>query len=355
MNRWRRVFATVALGQAALLGVAGCAVDPARLTLPGAGVTGPIYPIHIQFSDALNLPSRAKVVANGARVGQLDRLSVNDPSTTGKGYAIADIVIQQAITLPAGTKVQLRQDTVLGDIYISLDTTVPGDGRTLAPGATIPVGQTEPALQIEDVIAGLATFVSGGALRSAQDIVEQVNAALPKEPAETARIASVLKDDLIDVSTHLDKADAFLDAISANVAAVQDNRVALGELLTPEGTETITRIAASLIQVVGVVGGLGGVAHALVWIAPLAHAGDAAAQAFLPLALANGRPLNLSAPSNLNRLVDVLRNKLIPFFERGPKLDIRGVEIEESSGTTVPADQQVDKMIDTLRMIGMVR
>ncbi|MEV6558225.1 MlaD family protein [Nocardia sp. NPDC051756] len=355
MDRWRLVLATVAIGQAALLGVAGCAVDPARLTLPGAGVTGPTYPIHIQFSNALNLPSRAKVVANGASVGRLDRLTISDPTATGPGYATADIAIQQAITLPADTKVQLRQDTILGDIYISLDTVGAGDGSILRAGATIPVGQTEPALQIEDVIAGLATFVSGGALRSAQDIVDQVNAALPKDQAETARVVSVLKDDLIDVSAHLDQADAFLASISANVSAVQDNKVALGELLSPEGADAITRIAESLIRVVGVVGGLGGVAHALVWIAPLARAGDAAAQAFLPLALANGRPLNLSAPSNLNRLVDVLHNKLIPFFERGPKIDLRGVEIEGPSGPAIPADEQVDKMIETLRMIGLVR
>ncbi len=340
----------------ALLLVGGCTVDPARLTLPGAGVSGPTYTLHIQFSNALNLPSGAKVMADGARVGQLRRITVTDPTVGTPGYAVADIDVQRAVVLPAGTRAQLRQATVLGDIYISLDTTAVDAGPDLRPDDTIPVRQTAPALQIEDVIAGLATFVSGGALHSAQDIVNQLNAALPQDPAETGRIAATLKDDLIDVSRHLDEVDAFLDAIATNAAVVQDNRQALDVLLTPEGAVTITGIAQSLINVVGVIGALGGIAHALEWLAPLVKGGDAAAKAFVPMLLADGRPLNLDAPSNLNRLVALFHDKVIPFFERGPKVNVTGLGIENADGTTtVSSDDQVNSMLATLRMIGMVR
>lgn len=351
-RRGRRALATFALAQAALLGVAGCAVDPARLTLPGAGVTGPTYRIDIQFASALNLPSGAKVVANGAKVGQLKKITIADPTANGPGSATAEVEIRQSISLPAATHAQLRQDTVLGDIYISLDTNAAGAAGTLHPGDTIPVGQTVPALQIEDIISGLATFVSGGALRSAQKIVDQINSALPADPADTARIAGVLKEDLIDVSGHLDQSDAFIAALESNMSAVQNNRDALAELLTPKGAQDLTEIAKSLIHTVGIIGAIGGVAHALIWLTPLIEGGNKAARAFLPLVLNAGRPLNLSAPSNLNNLEQLLREKVIPYFQQGPKVGLDNLSVE---GAPAATDQQVVSMISTLRMIGMVR
>ncbi|WP_249358570.1 MlaD family protein [Nocardia cyriacigeorgica] len=345
----------VALAQTALLGVAGCAVDPARFTLPGAGVPGPTYRINIQFTSALNLPSGAKVVVNGARIGQLHRITVADPTATEAGSATAEVDIQRSISLPVATRAQLRQDTILGDIYISLDTHVPRDSGTLHDGDTIPMRQTIPALQIEDVISGLATFVSGGALRSTQEIVDQLNSSFPRDPAETARVASVLKDDLIDVSQHLDQSDAFLSGIEANAAAVQRNRDALDILLSAQGAQDITNLAQTLIHAFGIIGAIGGLAHALIWLTPLIQSASAAAEAFVPLLLNQARPLDLTAPSNLNRLSDLLRNKLIPFFEEGPKVSVSGLSVKGDSGTTVSTDQQVDNMIATLRMIGMVR
>ncbi|MGV9482596.1 MlaD family protein, partial [Gordonia aichiensis] len=53
----------------AVLTTAGCGFDPAAVPVPGTGVPGPTYSIDIEFTDALNLPRRAKVVANGIQVG----------------------------------------------------------------------------------------------------------------------------------------------------------------------------------------------------------------------------------------------------------------------------------------------
>ncbi|MEV2220015.1 hypothetical protein AB0E01_09075 [Nocardia vinacea] len=70
----------------------------------------------------------------------------------------------------------MRQNTVLGDSYIGL-TTPPADfATTIAPGGTIPLQQTRPALQIEDLMAGMSTFIGGGALHSMQGIVNRTNA-----------------------------------------------------------------------------------------------------------------------------------------------------------------------------------
>ena len=336
--------------------ITGCGVDPAALTLPGSSAGGPTYTIHIEFANALNLPSHARVIANGDHIGDLDKLTVADPTSGRPGSVVADVDIQESVTLPASTTAQLRQDTILGDIYISLDIPIgaPTTER-IATGGTIALERTQPALQVEDVLAGLATFVSGGALRSAQDAISRVNAALPADPAETARIADILKRDIIDVANNQGDLDAFIAAIGTNAQLILDNQDQLDQILTPTGVVDITEIAQSLIGVIGVIGALGGIVHALEWIAPLARGGDAAARAFVPMLLNTGRPLNLSAPSNLNRITAFLRDKLIPWAER-PTVNIQGIRTDPPLSTQpVSSDDQIDQVLKTLRMIGVVR
>ncbi|WP_157573866.1 MlaD family protein [Nocardia jejuensis] len=333
----------------------GCGVDPSSLTLPGSGVHEDTYVIRIQFANALNLPSHARVMANGAQVGTLSKVTVVDPSPDVGGSVIAEVEIGKSVPVATDAKAQLRQDTILGDIYIGLELPASIGGPMLAPGDLLPITQTEPALQIEDVLSGLATFVSGGALRSVQDTVNQINAALPADPAETRRLADVLKNDLIDVAAHSGDLGAFLDSLDVNARLLLDNKAQFDEILTPQGVVDITGIAQTLIHVIGVIGALGGIAHALAWLAPLLTAGDATARAFVPMLLNTGRPLNLSAPSNLNRLVDFLRDKLIPWAER-PTVNVLGVRVESSAAAQrLSVQEQTDGIVAALRMIGMVR
>ncbi|WP_338772805.1 MlaD family protein [Nocardia vulneris] len=353
-NGLRRICAAV-LACTALTLVAGCRPDPANLTLPGSGAQGPTYSIRIQFANALNLPAHARVMADGVQIGALSSVSVVDPTADASGSVISEVAIRAAVQVPAAAKAQLRQDTILGDVYIGLDLPAASTGPYLAPNALLPITQTEPALQIEDVLAGLATFVSGGALRSAQDTVNDINAALPADPADTRRLADVLKRDLIDVAAHTADVGAFLDSVDVNARLLLDNRAQFDEILTAQGVVDITEIAQSLIHVIGVIGALGGIAHALAWLAPLLTAGDATARAFVPMVLNTGRPLNLSAPSNLNRLVEFLRDKLIPWVQR-PTVNVFGVEVTGTESAAQPsAGDQADRIVATLRMIGMVR
>lgn len=354
MPRHHRAIRRIAAVVVMVMWLGACTLDPAKLVLPGGDAT---YPVHIQFSTALNLPAGAKVVANGARVGRLDKIDIVNPGA-GPGYVVALINVDKSVPLPLSTRAQLRQDTILGDIYISLVTKSDTDAATISPGGTIPLDQTEPALQVEDILSGLATFVSGGALRSAQDIVNQLNAALPQDPAETAEIARTLKEDVIDVGANLDAVDGFLDGLEASVNAVQSNQEILNILLTREGTNTTIRIANSLIHIIGIIGALGALADSLTWLAPFATELDATAKAFIPLLLAKDRALNLRAPSNLNSLRALLREKLFPYFNQGSRthMNITGIEVEDANGqTSVTTEEQVDQIVETLRMIGFVR
>ncbi|MEV6279505.1 MlaD family protein [Nocardia sp. NPDC051832] len=331
--------------------VAGCGFDPSQVPVPGANVSGPTYAVRIELANALNLPSQAKVVANGAHIGSLREVRVVDPAPERPGRVEAIVDISDSVRLPTGSTVQLRQNTILGDIFIGIDTPATGFDRTIPPGGTIPLAQTRPALQIEDLLAGMSTFVGGGAVQQVQDMIVRLNRVLPERPAETARIFDVLGQDVEDVAGNLDSVDRFLDAIERDLDAVLDNPRELGELLSARGAVEIPADAKSLVLTLGVIGALGIVGHAVEWLGPLLEAGDAAAKALVPL-LYSRRPMDLTAPSNLHSLVALIRDKIIPFAQ-GPTLHIGRVQIE--GAPAVATEEQVTAIINTLRMIGVVR
>ncbi|MEU8899279.1 MlaD family protein [Nocardia sp. NPDC048505] len=350
MKRFAR--AGLALAATAALLLPGCGFDPAQVPVPGATVSGPTYQVRIELANALNLPSQAKVVANGAQVGSLREVRVLDPTPQRPGRVEAVVEISAAVRLPVHTTVRLRQNTVLGDVFIGLSTPAAGFDELIPPGGTIPLDRTEPALQIEDLLAGMSTFVGGGAVQQVQDMIVRLNRVLPDRPADTARIFDVLGRDVTDVAGNLGSVDRFLDAIERDLDAVLGNPRELSELLSARGAVEIPAGAKSLVLTLGVIGALGIIGHAVEWLGPLLSAGEAAAKALVPLLFTN-RPLDLTAPSNLNRLVALLRDTLIPFVQHGPKVTIGRVDFD--GAPPVATDEQVTAIINALKMIGVVR
>ncbi|BDT99296.1 MlaD family protein [Nocardia sputorum] len=348
--------AALPLGMAAVLVCGACSFDPSTLPLPGASVSGPSYHIRIEFSDVLNLPARAKVVANGAQVGVATHIGLaqSDREPADGGHAVVEAEIDDTVQLPTTTTAVLRQNTLLGDIHIALTTPPDGFGDLLRDGDTIPLGQTRPAVRVEDTLAGVATFVQGGAIQHLQDLVTDLNGVLPQDPAQTARIFQVLGADAVDLSANLNQVDELLNGFTKDSQVMYDRRDTLAELLTESAVEQLSAAVATIVNVIGVLGGMAPVAHALTWLAPVAQSADNALGAIYPL-LFTSAPLDLQRPSNLNAFVAVIRDKIIPFVEHGPKVNLRAVTITPPQGPPMPADDQVEQIVRTLRMIGVVR
>lgn len=346
LTRLRRGLA--AFGLVAVSIVAGCAFDPSDIPVPGATVAGDSYRLRIEFTNVLNLPARAKVIANGAQVGNVDKVEVIPGDTAGPGYVAVDIEVEDSVELPAATIAELRQNTVLGDIHIALTTPPDGYGTLLRPGDTITRDHTRPPVQLEDTMAAIAFFVNSGSVGQLQDIVNRVNSVLPQDPAETKRIAQVLATDAVDLAAHLDQVDLLLYGVASNAEVMHGIQDELDNILRPESVGQMSAATESIAGVTEIFGGLGPVGGSLTWLAPLARSGGAAATALVPLV--TGGPLDLRQPSNLNLLVALLRDKVIPFVENGPQVDLRSVRAGDMS-----ADDQVNRIIETLRMIGAVR
>lgn len=342
----KRLVGRAALGLAMVLAAAGCDVQPADIPVPGVGVDGPTYPLRIEFADVLNLPQGAKVIANGVRVGQLRGVTVVNPDPArSKGYVVADVDIRDSVRLPIGTTAELRQETPLGDVHIALTEPAAPAADRLRPGATIPLADTTQSPPIEDILAGLSTFVGSGAVSDVQDIVRKMNGIMPKDPRDTTRIASTLGADLTDLGANLDSVDHVLDGLQATVAdGLGANTPYFDELLTPYGVQQTTASVNAQIGVILVLTALGPIGPASAWLGPLLRSVDGTARAVVPM-LFGSHPFDTGSPSNMKKLVDLINNKIIPFADHGPKVDLVEMNPQEQTG----------RIVDSLRMIGVVR
>uniref|UniRef100_UPI001C2412B5 MlaD family protein n=1 Tax=Nocardia noduli TaxID=2815722 RepID=UPI001C2412B5 len=110
MNRTTRRFAIAAV--ALTLPVTGCSASLDRLPLPSPGLNSSAYTLTATFSNALNLPAKAKVKLNGADVGQVESMTARDYT------AVVTMRIRDGIRLPVGTTAELRSATPLGDVFV---------------------------------------------------------------------------------------------------------------------------------------------------------------------------------------------------------------------------------------------
>ncbi|PSR70057.1 MCE family protein [Nocardia sp. MDA0666] len=357
----RRICACALVAATLAASATACGFQPADIPVPGTGVGGPTYRLRIQFADVLNLPQGAKVIANGVRIGQLTHITVVDPApATGtaaarKGYVIADVAIRTSVRLPVGTTAQLRQATPLGDVHIALTEPAHPTVGEIGPDATIPISDTRPQLPIEDILAQLATFVGSGAVHDIQNIAHTVNGIMPADPAVTARISDVLGADLNDLAAHTDSIHQLVSGIQATVDEGLLNHTSTWDpLLTPDGVQHTTEVIRAEIGVVFVLTALGPFAPSTTWLGPVLDSTTAAARAVVPM-LFGSAPLDTGSPSNMARLTNLLQSQIIPFAERGPKIDLVGVTISPSPAPGMPPEEQTTRIVETLRMIGAVR
>lgn len=355
----KRLVVAVLVVIATVFAAGGCAFNPAEVPVPGTKVSGDKYKLNIEFANVLNLPPGAKVIANGVQVGDLSSVRVVDPAAAGsgssdKGYVVATVEVKDTVKFPTTTKAELRQATPLGDVHIALLQPTDTSGPMFEPDSTIPLSQTSQTAQVEDTLAGLATVVGGGSITDLQDTVKQLNTVFPADPKETTRIFDQIKIDLVDVGVNIDTVDRVLDGLQSNVDVVLADTPILDALLSDTGVDHEVKVISSLVKVIFIFTALGPLAHQVLWLAPLLGALDATATAVVPMILGS-RPLDLESPSNLRKLVDLIQYKIIPFVQQGPKVNITRTGVAGPSPEPIAAADQTGRIIDTLRMIGVVR
>lgn len=340
-RRWTR-WALLAAVPALLAPMTGCGFDPSDHTLPGTGVRGERYRIVVEFDSLLSLPAGARVRSNGAEVGAVDSIRL------GPHAALADLDIRAEVRLPVGTRAELRQTTVLGDIYIALlpPAIATGTGTaTLADGDRIPLSDTDTGPQIEQIMDRVAAFVNGGSALRTQDALEELVAVLPEDPTETSELAARLGADLATTVEHLPDLDRMLaatDQASARLAAMREE---VGFLFSETARLRLDRVPQFMTAVLNVVIDVNTLVDGLDWLIPrLPHINEALEKS--ATLLREPAPDATTWIGNGAALSDLINGKVVPFLG-APAIDVRRI------GLTGSPSGEVDALI-LLRLIGVL-
>lgn len=100
------------------------------------------------FTDASGLRSGQFVRAAGVEVGKVSTVTLID----GDSRVLVDFAVDRSVALDRATTASIRYLNLIGERYLELGR---GDsGERLAPGGTIPVEHTQPALDLDALIGG---------------------------------------------------------------------------------------------------------------------------------------------------------------------------------------------------------
>lgn len=246
----------------AVAAIAGClvlsscaslnALNVDAVPLPGSGYSGG-YDIVIEFANVLNLPTRAKVVMDGTKVGV-----VTDVTLTSRGVNVTSR-IDHDVAVPSNIHSVLQQATVLGDTYIALEPASGADAaEPLPPGGRIPITQTTSPPQLEDTIASMANFVGSGSIQRAQNTVININKVTPPRP-EIREIASRAATDLSDLSHNIDNVNLWLKGLSESADVMGSSTPKFKYWLSPEGITgfrhnfIVTHFVAPIVPTLGTI------------------------------------------------------------------------------------------------------
>lgn len=333
--------------------LSACSIDPADLPIPGSYVAGDEYSLRIEFASVLNLPEKAKVIVEGVDAGVLDTVELVGST------AVATVDLSADVQLPTDTVAELRQSSILGEIYISLqppaDSSGGGSssasgsgGPYLRDGDVIPMERTVPADNVEDVLRGLSNLVTGGHYVQLQEAVNNVNAAIPPDQAEVDKINLAARAALTDIGDNTGEIDRILGAAESisNTVVTQRDGVERVLELGPRRSGGLSEVLFSVVHMIFSLGYMSQhVGDVLSGPYPeLKDAVDIIAPALITIANADS-----SVPMNVDKANTLLRERLIPYFQSTPNIAVRSVSAD--GGPSARADD----MIGILRGIGIVR
>jgi phospholipid/cholesterol/gamma-HCH transport system substrate-binding protein len=179
----RRLLPVVAAVVGALA-LTGC--EAYDLPLPGSPVdTDHSFQVTAEFDDVLQLVPRSPVKVNDVTVGE-----VVDLQRVG-WHAEATLRIRDDVKLPRNVFADIRQTSLLGEKYVSLQPAKgPAKGR-LGDGDTIGLPETGRNPELEEVLGALSFLLNGGGVGQLKTITTEINKVFD---GRQDRVRSVLEE-----------------------------------------------------------------------------------------------------------------------------------------------------------------
>jgi phospholipid/cholesterol/gamma-HCH transport system substrate-binding protein len=148
-----------------------------------------------EFTNVTGLEADDFVRIAGVEVGKVKNLAIRDDSTV-----LVEFTAQDSVVVTEGSRAVIRYDDLIGGRYLQL---VEGAGGTtrLGPGATIPLAQTEPALDLDALIGGFRPLFQALNADQVNALTGQLISALQGQGAtigsflsQTASLTNTLAD-----------------------------------------------------------------------------------------------------------------------------------------------------------------
>lgn len=245
-----------ALAGTSAVALTGCNFSASNYTLPG-GVGGGGYQVKVEFSDVLDLVPQSSVKVNDVTVGSVKKIELSPGGYT----AVVTVSLKKDVVLPENTDASLRQTSLLGEKFVSLNVPPDPTGR-LRDGMYIPLARTTRNADIEEVLGALSLVLNGGSLEQVQVISSELTKALKGRESQVrdflkqlTGFVSGLDAQKGQISNALDG----LDRLSGKLAAQKQTLdVALRDL--PKGTAVLADERAQLTKVLAGLSNLGTVA-----------------------------------------------------------------------------------------------
>ncbi|CAM5389711.1 Mammalian cell entry related domain protein OS=Tsukamurella paurometabola (strain ATCC 8368 / DSM / CCUG 35730 / CIP 100753 / JCM 10117 / KCTC 9821 / NBRC 16120 / NCIMB 702349 / NCTC 13040) OX=521096 GN=Tpau_1241 PE=4 SV=1 [Tsukamurella paurometabola] len=283
------------------------------------------------------------MVFDGVNSGRLQKVTLQE------GKAVVDVKINDGVQVPNTVMATLQQDTILGDTYVALKSTPGKPGSPLKPGDTVPLSQTKPPTQIEDILRDLANFLGSGSLMQLQDTFKRINDNLPADPQQLSGVIKTVSQSVVDLGQQSDNVSQSITSVASLVNTVNSNDDLLVALLKPSDDW----LGDSLSLTTGAIKVLSRLSDALAPLSftqPLLNTSTAVVAGVIKPLMFPGWPNMNGRQANLANLEDLLKNKILPFLASGAKVNVK----EMGANGGVPNAEVAQQTVKNLRMVGAV-
>jgi virulence factor Mce-like protein len=162
----------VALAATSALVLSGCNFTPYSLPLPGGADLGDHpYTVKAEFRDALDIVPQGGVRSSDVTVGRITEVELKPGSWT----ALVTMKINGDTRLPDNTEATIRQTSLLGEKFVSLDAPSEGAFGRLGDGDTIGLERSGRNPELEEVLSAAALLFNGGGLDKINTITRELN------------------------------------------------------------------------------------------------------------------------------------------------------------------------------------
>lgn len=253
----RRLLRTAAAALVVPALLTGCTFrGAASFPLPG-GKGGNGYQVKIEFSDVLDLVPQSAVKVDDVTVGSVKKIELGKDGYT----ALVTVSVEKDVVLPENATASLRQTSLLGEKFVSLNRPAAPVGR-LRDGMYIPLARTERSADIEEVLGALSLVLNGGSIEQLQVINSELTKALAGREPQVRDFLRQLTAFVGGLDAQKGKITAALDGLDRLTSRLASRRqtldVALRDL--PKGAAVLAEERQQITKVLVGLNNLGTVA-----------------------------------------------------------------------------------------------